>query len=88
VQYLANEKTGNDAYNIQDFPFTWAGDSAFGREILPGDDMATMKAKVEKQVARLTPHFWWKDDDSLEVHEHVPGRNCPVPDSCSALNLS
>jgi hypothetical protein len=36
--------------------------------------MATMKAKVEKQVARLTPHFWWKDDNSLEVHEHVPGK--------------
>ena len=56
----------------KNFVFTWAGPLAFGRDIQPGDDMATKKAKAEIQVRRLTPHFWWKDDDSLEVHQHVP----------------
>jgi len=60
---------GKEAKN---FAFTWAGPLAFGRDIKPGDDMATQKAKAEIQVKRLTPHFWWKDDDSLEVHQHVP----------------
>jgi hypothetical protein len=56
----------------KNFAFTWAGPLAFGRDIQPGDDMAVKKAKAELQVRRLTPHFWWKDDDSLEVHQHVP----------------
>lgn len=60
---------GNEGKN---FSFTWAGPLAFGRNIQPGDDMATKKAKAEIQVRRLTPHFWWKDDNSLEVHQHVP----------------
>lgn len=60
---------GKEAKN---FSFTWAGPLAFGRDIKDDDDMATKKAKAEKQVLRLTPHFWWKDDDSLEVHQHVP----------------
>jgi hypothetical protein len=60
-------------FDMQDFPFTWAGHSAFGKDILPGDDMATMKLKAKKEVARLTSHFWWHDDNSLKVHEHVPG---------------
>jgi hypothetical protein len=57
---------------FKNFIFTWAGPLAFGREILPTDDMATKKAKAEIQVRKLTPHFWWKDDDSLEVHQYVP----------------
>ncbi|GAB7356271.1 hypothetical protein MBLNU459_g7080t1 [Dothideomycetes sp. NU459] len=60
---------GKEAKN---FIFTWAGPLAFGRDIQPGDDMATKKAKAEIQAARLTPHFWWRDDDQLEVHQHVP----------------
>jgi hypothetical protein len=53
---------------------TWAGTSAFGKHIVPGDDLATMKAKAEKEVARLTPHFKWNEDNSLETQEHVPGK--------------
>jgi len=56
----------------KNFIFTWAGPLAFGRDIVPGDDMETMKKKAEIQVARLTPHFWWRDGDELEVHQHVP----------------
>jgi hypothetical protein len=60
---------GKEAKN---FSFTWAGPLAFGRDIKEDDDMATKKAKAEIQIRRLTPHFWWKDDDSVEVHQHVP----------------
>ncbi|KAI9743690.1 MAG: hypothetical protein M1818_003006 [Claussenomyces sp. TS43310] len=60
---------GKEAKN---FSFTWAGPLAFGRDIKEDDDMATKKAKAEVQAARLTPHFWWKDGDQLEVHQHVP----------------
>jgi hypothetical protein len=56
----------------KNFIFTWAGPLAFGRDILPGDDMETKKAKAEKQVQRLTPYYWWRDGDELEVHQHVP----------------
>lgn len=61
---------GKEAKN---FIFTWAGPLAFGRDIDPvNDDMATKKAKAEIQVRRLTPHSWWREDDQLEVHQHVP----------------
>lgn len=60
---------GKEAKN---FIFTWAGPLAFGRDIKEGDSMETKKAKAEIQAARLTPHFWWRDDDQLEVHQHVP----------------
>lgn len=61
---------GKEAAN---FSFTWAGPLAFGRDIKDDDDMATKKKKAEIQAARLTPHFWWLDDDQLEVHQHVEG---------------
>jgi len=56
----------------KNFAFTWAGPLAFGRDIKPDDDMATKKAKAEIQIKKLTPHFWWKNDDSVEVHQYVP----------------
>ncbi|KAL6231964.1 hypothetical protein BDW75DRAFT_247544 [Aspergillus navahoensis] len=56
----------------KNFIFTWAGPLAFGAHIKPGDDMETMKKKAEKEVVRLTPYFWWRDDDQLEVHQYVP----------------
>jgi hypothetical protein len=56
----------------KNFIFTWAGPLAFGRDIEEGDDIETMKKKAEIQAARLTPHFWWRDNDELEVHQHVP----------------
>jgi hypothetical protein len=56
----------------KNFIFTWAGPLAFGRYITPGDDMASMKVKAEKEVVKLTPHYWWRDGDELEVHQHVP----------------
>ncbi|KAK4938699.1 hypothetical protein LTR10_020882 [Elasticomyces elasticus] len=53
--------------------FTWVGPLAFGRDIDPSkDDVATMKAKAEIQVKRLTPRFWWREDNQLEVHQYVP----------------
>lgn len=61
---------GKEAKN---FIFTWAGPLAFGKDIdLQQDDMSTMKAKAEEQAKRLTPHFWWREGDELEVHQHVP----------------
>ena len=60
--------------NLQDSKFNWAGPLAFGHEILPTDDYAVKKAKAEKQAARLTPHYWWHDNESLEVHQHIPGK--------------
>jgi hypothetical protein len=59
---------GKEAKN---FAFTWAGPLAFGKDIKDDDDMTTKKAKAEIQAARLTPHFWWLDDDQLEVHQMV-----------------
>ncbi|VUC32906.1 unnamed protein product [Clonostachys rosea] len=53
--------------------FNWAGKFSFGQEILPEDDEATRKAKVEKQVHRLTSDFKWNDDGSLELTQHIPG---------------
>jgi alpha-ketoglutarate-dependent taurine dioxygenase len=61
---------GKEAEN---FSFTWAGPLAFGRDIKEDDDMATKKAKAEIQAKRLTPYFWWIEDDQLEVHQHVEG---------------
>ncbi|OCK73177.1 Clavaminate synthase-like protein [Lepidopterella palustris CBS 459.81] len=55
------------------FPTSWAGTSAFGQDIRPGDDIETMKAKAEKQVKQLTPYFKWLEDDLLQTQEHVPG---------------
>jgi hypothetical protein len=60
---------GKEAKN---FIFTWAGPLAFGRDIKPEDSMEVKKKKAEIQAARLTPHFWWLEDDQLEVHQHVP----------------
>ena len=57
---------------FKNFSFTWAGPLAFGRDIKDDDDMETKKKKAEIQAARLTPHFWWLDNDQLEVHQHVP----------------
>jgi hypothetical protein len=58
---------------FKNFTYTWAGELAFGKEIDPTkDDMATMKAKAEKQIRRLTPHFKWLEDDRLEVHQYIP----------------
>ncbi|WDK14760.1 taurine catabolism dioxygenase [Colletotrichum graminicola] len=54
-------------------PFNWAGEHSFGQELLPGDDEATTRQKVEQQVRKLTPDFKWKDDGSLELTQHIPG---------------
>ena len=56
-----------------DNQFNWAGEFGFGKELLPTDDEATVKQKVEKQVKRLTSDFKWNDDDSLELTQYVPG---------------
>jgi hypothetical protein len=53
--------------------FNWAGKFSFGQELAPGDDEATTRAKVEKQVRRLTDDFKWNEDGSLELTQHIPG---------------
>ncbi|GKT51328.1 clavaminate synthase-like protein At3g21360 [Colletotrichum spaethianum] len=53
--------------------FNWAGKHSFGQELLPGDDEATKRQKVEKQVRKLTSDFKWNDDGSLELTQHIPG---------------
>ncbi|KAK1976477.1 hypothetical protein LZ30DRAFT_774061 [Colletotrichum cereale] len=53
--------------------FNWAGEHSFGQELLPGDDEATTRQKVEQQVRKLTPDFKWNDDGSLELTQHIPG---------------
>ncbi|EFQ36066.1 taurine catabolism dioxygenase TauD/TfdA [Colletotrichum graminicola M1.001] len=66
-------------------PFNWAGEHSFGQELLPGDDEATTRQKVEQQVRKLTPDFKWKDDGSLELTQHIPDIPCiyggetPIP---------
>jgi len=61
-----NEGKGNE--------FNWAGEHSFGQEFLPGDDKATQRKKVEKQVLRLTSDFKWLEDGSLELTQHIPGK--------------
>ncbi|KAF6836443.1 hypothetical protein CPLU01_03727 [Colletotrichum plurivorum] len=53
--------------------FTWAGEHSFGQELLPGDDEATTRQKVEKQVRKLTDDFKWIEDGTLELTQHIPG---------------
>lgn len=53
--------------------FNWAGKFSFGQELVPGDDEVTTRAKVEKQVRRLTDDFKWNEDESLELTQHIPG---------------
>ncbi|CCF46110.1 hypothetical protein CH063_00595 [Colletotrichum higginsianum] len=53
--------------------FNWAGEHSFGQELLPGDDEATTREKVERQVRRLTSDFKWNADGSLELTQHIPG---------------
>ncbi|KAI9927503.1 hypothetical protein ASPWEDRAFT_175983 [Aspergillus wentii DTO 134E9] len=60
-----NEGKGNE--------FNWAGEYSFGQEFQPDDDLATRKAKVEVQVRKLTEHFKWDEDDSLELTQFIPG---------------
>lgn len=61
-----NEGNGNG--------FNWAGEFSFGQDFLPGDDDATKRSKVEKQVRRLTSDFKWLEGDSLELTQHIPGK--------------
>lgn len=60
-----NEGKGNE--------FNWAGEHSFDQELSSDDDLPTKKAKVEKQVRKLTSDFRWTDDDSLELTQYIPG---------------
>ncbi|KAH8655249.1 hypothetical protein BX600DRAFT_385851 [Xylariales sp. PMI_506] len=53
--------------------FNWAGEHSFGQEFQAGDDDATKRQKVEKQVRKLTSDFRWLEDNSLELTQHIPG---------------
>jgi hypothetical protein len=54
--------------------FNWAGEYSFGQEFQPDDDDATKRTKAEKQIRRLTDDFEWKEDGSLELTQHIPGK--------------
>ncbi|GJC92814.1 hypothetical protein ColKHC_01640 [Colletotrichum higginsianum] len=60
--------------------FNWAGEHSFGQELLPGDDEATTREKVERQVRRLTSDFKWNADGSLELTQHIPDLPCVYGD--------
>ncbi|GJC80529.1 hypothetical protein ColLi_03367 [Colletotrichum liriopes] len=60
--------------------FNWAGEHSFGQELLPDDDDATTRQKVERQVKKLTSDFKWNDDGSLELTQHIP-------DLCGSMDL-
>jgi len=45
---------------------------AYGRSILPGDDAATIKAKIEDEVRRHSNVFEWHEDGSLTVTHTTP----------------
>ncbi|WYZ35256.1 hypothetical protein EsH8_I_001532 [Colletotrichum jinshuiense] len=68
---------GNEAKVNQ---FNWAGEHSFGQELLPGDDEATTRQKVEKQVRKLTSDFKWNEDGSLELTQHIPDPPCVYGD--------
>ncbi|KAJ5893243.1 Clavaminate synthase-like protein [Penicillium taxi] len=46
--------------------------SAYGAEVLPGDDAETVKQKVEHEVRRHSNRFEWHEDGSLSVTHVVP----------------
>ncbi|KAK0456779.1 hypothetical protein EV421DRAFT_1754668 [Armillaria borealis] len=62
----AGHNRGNGNY------FDWTQEYCFGQKILPEDDEPTRRLKAEEQARRLTPHFKWLDDGSLEVIQDVP----------------
>lgn len=53
--------------------------SAYGRDVLPGDDAETMRAKIEQQVRRHSDDFVWHNDGSLSVTHVVPSECAPCP---------
>lgn len=61
----------------KDNEFNWAGPFSFGQEFTPGDNLETKKAKVEKQVRKLTHDFRWTEDGSIELTQHIPGTYFP-----------
>ncbi|KAK0478184.1 hypothetical protein IW261DRAFT_1482313 [Armillaria novae-zelandiae] len=58
--------------------FDWTQEYCFGQNILPEDDEPTQRLKAEEQARRLTPHFKWLDDGSLEVIQNVPARGSAI----------
>ncbi len=57
---------------IREITSDWTQEYCFGQKILPEDDEPTRRLKAEEQARRLTPHFKWLDDGSLEVIQDVP----------------
>jgi alpha-ketoglutarate-dependent taurine dioxygenase len=52
--------------------------AAYGQEIAPGDDEATIRTKVEREVRRHSNRFVWHDDGSLSVTHIVPSKPCVI----------
>lgn len=45
---------------------------AYGQDVKPGDDLITVRRKVEEQIRRHSHDFEWHDDGSLRVTHVVP----------------
>jgi len=50
----------------------------FGKDLHPEDDEALHRAKVEKQVRRLTDDFEWLPNGDLKIVQHVRGERSTV----------
>jgi hypothetical protein len=48
---------------------------AYGREVLPTDDEATARAKIEDEVRRHSNNFEWHEDGSLTVTHTTPRKS-------------
>ena len=50
--------------------------AAYGKEVKEGDDEATLRKKVEREVRRHSERFEWHADGSLSVTHIVPSESC------------
>ncbi|KAH7024775.1 uncharacterized protein B0I36DRAFT_251075 [Microdochium trichocladiopsis] len=46
--------------------------NAYGQNVSPGDDQATIRRKIEQEVRRHSHRYQWHDDGSLSVTHIVP----------------
>jgi alpha-ketoglutarate-dependent taurine dioxygenase len=54
--------------------------AAYGQDIRPGDDEATIRQKVEREVKRHSNRFQWNEDGSLSVTHIVPSESLSTTD--------
>lgn len=83
-------------YTIYHPPLAISGDvggngvrNAWGSQIQPDDDEATIKAKIEAQVKRISPETtWeWQSDGGLFTMQRVPGDLVRISPSRVAVDM-